>query len=179
MTLGQVTLALGGSGRGITGWHVAGAPGLSELLGIAEIGPLAPGPDVHPNGAIGVDHVVVLVPDFDATAAALEALGLPFRRVRQASETVRQGFRRLGPAILEVVEAPQARAPTLWGLVPVVADLDAVAAVAAPHVPPPRPAVQPGRQIVPVRSTAGLSTQLAFMDPEPAGSRSGSPADRS
>lgn len=142
---------------------------MSHALGVPEIAPVdAAAPASHPNGAIGLDHVVVLVPDFDATAAALEALGLPFRRVRQASDTVRQGFRRLGPAILEVVEAPQVRAPALWGLVPVVADLEALATAAAPHVKPPRPAVQRGRHIVPVGSSAELSTQLAFMDAEPA-----------
>ncbi len=122
----------------------------------------------HPNGATGLDHIVVTVPEFDATAVGLEAAGLPFRRVRQASETVRQGFRRLGPAILEVVEAPGTPAPAFWGLVVIVADLEALAQATAPHLKPPRDAVQPGRHIVPVSHTAGLSTQLAFMDPEPA-----------
>jgi len=135
----------------------------------------APGPEAlgaggcaeHPNGAIGLDHVVVIVPDFDATAAALENAGLPFRRVRRASETVRQGFRRFGPAILEVVEAPGADAPAFWGLVVIVPDLAALQALAAPHVKPARRAVQPGRQIAPVARSAGLTTQLAFMDAEP------------
>ena len=59
----------------------------------------------HPNGAVGIDHVVVATPDFDRTAAALDAAGLGLRRVRDAGG-FRQGFRRLGPAILELVEAP-------------------------------------------------------------------------
>jgi hypothetical protein len=173
--LGGVELASGRPGHGITGWEVRGAPGLDIALGLDRApgttthpGPLpADIPAPHPNGATGLDHVVVIVPDFDATATRLEQIGLPFRRVRQASETVRQGFRRLGPAILEVVETPGAGAAAFWGLVVIVPDLDAPRAVGAPHVKPPRPAVQPGRQIAPVGRSAGLTTQLAFMDPEP------------
>ena len=183
--LGDIEIGLGAGGQGITGWTVTGAPGLDRALGLTGPAgapgaprPGAPGarafpasgagaPGEHPNGAIGLDHVVVIVPDFDATASALEHVGLPFRRVRQASETVRQGFRRLGPAILEVVETPDATAPAFWGLVAVVADLEALATVAAPHIESPRPAVQPGRRIAPVRRSAGLSTRVAFMDPEP------------
>lgn len=182
-TLGGVELRLGSAGQGITGWTVTGAPGLDAALGLA--GPTtapevpetleapkpsetdAGNPVEHPNGAISLDHIVVIVPDFDATASTLEQIGLPFRRIRQASETVRQGFRRLGPVILEVVEAPRADAPGFWGLVVVVGDLDALGELAAPHVKPPRPAVQPGRRIAPVGASAGLTTQLAFMDPEP------------
>lgn len=179
-TLGGVEIRLGAGGHGITNWTVTGGSGLDAALGLTGRvpGPEAPrAPDArapgagpparHPNGATGLDHVVVVVPDFEATAAALEQVGLPFRRVRQASATVRQGFRRLGPVILEVVEAPGAAAAGFWGLVAVVPDLDALGALAAPHVKPPRPAVQPGRRIAPVGRSAGLTTQLAFMDTEP------------
>ena len=169
--VGAVPLARGAPGQGSTGWRVEGAPGLSEALGLdttLEVSGAAVSAEVaHPNGVLGLDHVVVAVPDFDAVANALDAMALPFRRVRQASETVRQGFRRLGPVILEVVEAPAAPRAALWGLVAIVADLDALVTLAAPHVKVPRAAVQPGRRIAPVSRSAGLSTQLAFMDPEP------------
>lgn len=170
--IGEVTLAVGVAGQGITGWRVEGAPGLSAALGLDPTLDVSEAPGnaegAHPNGALGLDHVVVVVPDFDAVAGALEGIGLPFRRVRQASETVRQGFRRLGTVILEVVEARGAPRAALWGLVAIVGDLEALVTLAAPHVKPPRPAVQPGRRIAPVSRSAGLSTQLAFMDPEPA-----------
>ena len=91
---------------------------------------------------------------------------MPFRRVRQASDTVRQGFRRFGPAILEVVEVSGADASAFWGLVVIVPDLAALEELAAPHVGAARPAVQPGRHIAPVTRSAGLSTRLAFIDPE-------------
>ena len=55
-----------------------------------------------------------VTPEFDATAAALESAGLALRRVRDAGG-FRQGFRRLGGPILELVEASQAPATGLVG----------------------------------------------------------------
>ncbi len=65
---------------------------------------IAPVYSDHPNGATGIDHVVALTPDFDTTAAELERAGLPLRRIRDGGG-FRQGFRRLGGPILELVEA--------------------------------------------------------------------------
>ncbi len=82
---------------------------------------------------------------------------------------IRQGFRRLGPAILEIVEAPKLPAgpARFWGLVVIVADLVGVRArLGAPHVGEIRDAVQPGRQIATLSDGAGLSPRIAFMDPE-------------
>ena len=112
----------------------------------------------HPNGAIGIDHVVAVTPDFDATAAALEAVGLALRRVRDAGG-FRQGFRRLGGPILELIEASQAPALAWWGLTVMVSDLDALP---ADLVSPPKPAVQPGRLIATARTPG---TPLAFITP--------------
>jgi hypothetical protein len=80
----------------------------------------------------------------------------------------RQGFRRLGPAILEIVEAPKMPVgpARFWGLVVVVADLVGVRARLAPHVSEIREAVQPGRHIATLSGDAGLSPKIAFMDPE-------------
>jgi hypothetical protein len=76
------------------------------------------------------------------------------------------GFRRIGPAILELVEAP-GQPLGFWGLVVTVNDLDALADRLGEHLGPIKPAVQPGRRIATVRPSAGLTTNLAFMDPEP------------
>ena len=38
------------------------------------------GGSTHPNGAIGLDHVVITTPDFDRTARALQESGMPLRR---------------------------------------------------------------------------------------------------
>ncbi len=117
----------------------------------------------HANGAIAVDHVVVATPDFERTREALARAGMPLKRVTEMRGT-RMGFRRVGPAILELVEAPHAERPAFWGLAIVVRDLDALANRLGDRLGEIRPAVQPGRRIATVRPSAGISTNLAFMD---------------
>jgi hypothetical protein len=178
VALGGVSIELGGAaGSGITGWTLAGLSDASaadidglpttlvEKAAAAATFPTRVEPD-HPNGALGVDHVVVATPDFDRTAVALDAAGLGLRRVRQAGDR-RQGFRRLGPAIMEIVEAPEADRTRFWGLTLIVADLEAARDHMAGHLSAARPAVQPGRRIATVARAAGLTTRLALMDPEP------------
>ncbi len=103
-------------------------------------------PATHPNGAIAIDHVVITTPDFDRTAAALEAAGLLLRRVVQRPDARRMGFRRLGPAILELVETNEdASGPArFWGLVVIVEDLDALAERLGERLGSICDAVQPG-----------------------------------
>jgi hypothetical protein len=169
VVLGGVELWLDAAGRGITGWtlrritlhhDIDGLPtGVTTDPPLPERG--------HTNGAMGLDHVVVTTPDFDRTSAALDDAGIALRRVRDAGG-FRQGFRRLGPAILEIVEAPKMPVgpARFWGLVVVVADLVGVRARLAPHVSEIREAVQPGRHIATLSGNAGLSPKIAFMDPE-------------
>ena len=167
VALAGVELTLAGGGRGITGWTLRHATAGADIDGLAtSVTNDAPrtAVGVHPNGATGLDHVVILTPDFDRTAAVLAARDLELRRIRQAGDR-RQGFRRLGPTIMELVEAPEAPATAFWGLTVVVADIDALADEYA-AVSDVRPAVQPGRRIASVGRGAGLSTRLAFMDPE-------------
>ena len=58
--------------------------------------------------------------------------------------------------------APGAPA-TFWGLVFVVADLDAAGAVLGDRLGPARDAVQPGRRIATVRREAGLGLPVALI----------------
>jgi hypothetical protein len=169
--LGGIELSLAGEGRGITAWTLRNVdPKLADrgVDGLATATTSAPAPPsvAHANGAVGIDHVVVVTPQFDATAAALERAGMALRRIRDAGGGMRQGFRRLGPAILELVEAPTARSTAFWGLVIVSPDLDALRDRLAPHVGEVREAVQPGRHIAALAPGAGVSTRVAFMDPE-------------
>jgi hypothetical protein len=170
--LGGVQLRLGAEGEGIVAWTLRGiAPtdavdGLAtrvidQSVALAGAGPGAAGD--HPNGAIALDHVVILTPDFDRTADAVAAAGMPLRRLAERNGA-RQGFRRLGPGIMEIVQAPDG--PTrFWGLVVIVSDLDALAERLGDLLREIRPAVQPGRRIAPLRSKAGLGPAVAFMDP--------------
>jgi catechol 2,3-dioxygenase-like lactoylglutathione lyase family enzyme len=167
MVLGGVVVALGADGSGITGWtlrHLAAPGDVDALRTAASNGPAPSGEPDHGNGAVGIDHVVIVTPDFDRSASVLERRGMELRRIRHAGDR-RQGFRRLGPTIMELVEAPEAPATGFWGLTVVVSDLDALA---REHdaVGDVRAAVQPGRRIASVGAAAELSTRLAFMDPE-------------
>jgi hypothetical protein len=189
LVLGGVELWLDAAGRGITGWTLRRISLHHDVDGLPTgITTEPPPPETgHRNGAMGIDHVVVTTPDFDRTATALQDAGIPLRRTqpddagaarqgeagrraggRPAAGGFRQGFRRLGPAILEIVEAPTMPAgpARFWGLVVVVADLVGVRARLAPHVGEIRDAVQPRRQIATLGEGAGLSPRIAFMDPE-------------
>jgi hypothetical protein len=167
VVLAGVELTLAGAGRGITGWTLRHATSDADIDGLATtVTNDAPrtAVGVHPNSASGIDHVVIVTPHFDRTAAILAERDLELRRIRQAGDR-RQGFRRLGPTIVELVEVPEAPATALWGLTVVVADIVALADEHA-VVSDVRPAVQRGRRIASVSRAAGLSTRLAFMDPE-------------
>jgi len=137
--------------------------------------PIVPAPDPppsavsQPNGVIGVDHFVIVTPDFDRTARVLDQRGMPLRRIRDAGG-FRQGFRRLGPAILELVEAHQMPPgpARFWGVTLIAGDLQALAARLGPELLRPiKDAVQPGRRIATLDRAAGHKTNVAFMTPEP------------
>ncbi len=164
--LGGVALELGGPGRGVTGWSVTGLESEVDGLPVAPQGALRPDAR-HANGAVALDHVVVTTPDFERTARALEAAGMALRRTVTGPEGSRMGFRRLGPAILELVEVAGADPgpARFWGLVVIVEDLEALAGRLGDGLGEIHDAVQPGRQIATLRRSAGLGQAVAFMSP--------------
>jgi hypothetical protein len=174
VALGSVTVRLAGAGagKGITGWALE--PPVGEIDGLPVVEPAPSGsvaqPVPHPNSAVALDHVVVITPDWDRTVAALAAVGVALSREREVPSpdgVVRQGFVRLGQPILELVERASAEGPArFWGLVAIVADLDAAAEIAGDLLGAPRGAVQPGRRIATVRAEAGAGVALALMTPE-------------
>ena len=176
LALGHTTLEFADDDRGstgIVGWTLQGIDPVESIDGLAtdvDDSPSAADPVRHENGALSLDHVVVTTPGFDRTSAVLAEVGLELRRVREAPGGVRQGFRRLGEPILELVEIPGASDPAapaeFWGLVVVVADLDDLAQRVGSLLGPPKPAVQPGRRIATLRPSAGVGPAVAFMTPE-------------
>ena len=178
-------LSLGAPEPGIERWHLAGIVPADDIDGLPTtvVEPRDPGPTEHPNGALALDHVVITTPDFDRTAASLEAHGMPLRRIREVGDVAagtgfRQGFRRLGPGILELVEATQMAAgpARFWGLVVILKDLGWLASqLEAGWVGEPKDAVQPGRQIATVSRAVGLGQPVAFMTPEPGATPGGAP----
>ncbi len=167
--IGGVRLRFAAPGRGITAWSLRNAGDAGTIDGLPTTEAKSPPSKksvAHPNGATGIDHVVVVTPDFDRTAAELARTGMALRRIRDGGG-FRQGFRRLGPAILELVEANRAPAgpASFWGLVVSVEDLDALAAALGDRLGKIHPAVQSGRRIATLQQPAGLSPKVAFMTP--------------
>lgn len=148
--IGGAEYHLTSAGGGITEWALGEVDGESIE---------------HPNGVIGLDHLVVLTPDLDASIDEYSAMGLDLRRVRDAGGGRQQAFFRIGAPILEVVGPVDVPAPYAWGLTFSVADLDATAALLGDLLRPAKDAVQPGRRIATVDRSAGSTTAIAFMSP--------------
>jgi catechol 2,3-dioxygenase-like lactoylglutathione lyase family enzyme len=163
---GRIRLRLTGKGarRGIVGWT------LGEDTGTGAAQPAAP----HPNGALRVDHVVMLSPDLDRTVEELEGQGFELRRRREGPTpggSTRQAFFRAGEPILEVAQAPEGTSVArdrdgparLWGLAFLVDDMEHTACTLGDLLGRPRDAVQPGRRIATLGREAGLGPAIAFM----------------
>ena len=164
-----------GDGEGITGWTLRGVDPVAQhdVDGLPTSFDEAPAQDPaeHPNGATRLDHVVVFTPDFDRTLAALADTGFDLRRTREAGtpeRPMRQAFLWAGDVILEVGGPPEPSGDgpaALWGIVTVVPDIDATAALLGDHLGSPRDAVQAGRRIATVRRKSGVSVPLALITP--------------
>lgn len=182
--IGTVRIRLTGADgpRHLHRWTLRGVdPDITEIDGVAttcsSAGPADPA--THASGVSRIDHVVLTTPDIDRTVAALVAIGLDPRRVRDDAERyphpMRQVFFRMGEVILELVgpQEPEQRAPerpaVLWGLALVADDLDGLAERLGPErVTAPKAAVQPGRRIATLRTRSlGISTAIAYMTPDP------------
>lgn len=167
--LGPVAVMLDGGGGGVRGWTLGGAGGgPGEIDGIpTRWSDEAPAePPSHPNGAAALDHVVVFTDSRDRTVDALVAAGGDLRRSGGPPQLpAPMAFVRMGGVIVEVAENGSPNGAHLWGLVAVVADVDALAARYGDLLGSPRDAVQPGRRIVTARRRDGLDCALAFMTP--------------
>jgi hypothetical protein len=165
--VGGVRLRLAGSGGGIAGWSLRGIAADADLDGLpTSVSHAQPAPaDSHPIGAVAVDHVVALTPDFERTSGKLRAAGLDYRSTRAAAGEFLQAFFVVGPCLLELGGPADAPQPSFWGLTLVVEDLDAAAKRLGERAGRVKDAVQPGRRIATVRREAGLGVPVALMTP--------------
>jgi hypothetical protein len=179
--IGRVRVRLVGRdhGKRIVGWSLRGAPegaladGLDGLPTTASEAP-APEPGAHANGALSIDHVVLISPDLARTTKAIEGIGLPLRNQRDSDTygaPMRQHFFRLGEVVLELIGSPETAgegSPGFFGFAHTVADLDAAGALLGEHLGSVKEAVQPGRRIATLRhKELGMSVATALMSPEP------------
>ncbi len=186
----RIRLAGRGVGKGLVGWSLWGLDGANaggqgdgadeiDLDGLPTSLSLREPPReraTHPNGITALDHVVAISSDLDRTVAALQAVGLDLRRIREEPTPAgapRQAFFRLGAEILEVVQAPPEaiertggdKPAFFWGLAFVAPDLEATVTQLGEHASEARDAVQPGRRIATLRRSAGLALPIALMTP--------------
>ncbi len=176
--IGTVRVRLAGrdAGSGISAWSLRNLLVAGDIDGIpTSSSDRAPAtPAQHECGAGLVDHVVLMSPDGERTAAAVSAAtGLEVRRVRDTDSygmPMRQRFFRLGEVLLELVSSePPAPGPVaFFGLAVTVDDLDALPALLGEHVGAIKDAVQPGRRLAALRHRAlDISVPMIFMSPEP------------
>jgi hypothetical protein len=171
LDIGGVRIRLGGDGSGITAWSLMRVNAMGSIDGLPTPVPrvLRPPPfQTHPNGATGIDHVVIVTSSLDRTAAAFERAGVDLKRTIE-SERGRMGFRRLGPAVLEIVQRDELESDEamFWGLAVVVINLDDIADRLGDRLCTIKQAIQQGRRIATLRTDVGITVPLAFMSPEP------------
>lgn len=169
VSLSGVDLHLTGEGGGILGWQLEPAV-VGDLDGLASrrVGPPTSATVAHPNGVVGVDHVVAATDDHERLAAALATVGLSPRRTvdgARGDTATRYRFTLLGTCLLEAIgprEPTGSSRPTRFvGLALVAPDLGRLEDFAGEA----RPAVQPGRWITTVRRELGVGVPLAVLTP--------------
>lgn len=137
--------------------------------------PVAPRPTErdHPNGVVGVDHVVISTPAMERATSALLEAGLDLRLEREGragGAEIDQAFFLAGPCVIELVgsRGGGGGASVVWGVTFTSDSLEALPALDPAPVASIRDAVQPGRRIAVARRELGLPTRVAFMNPRPA-----------
>jgi hypothetical protein len=179
--IGAVRVRLVGrdGGKRILGWSLRDAPdarladGRLDGLPTTASSAAPATPAEHANGALYIDHVVLLSPNLPRTIEAFGAIGLNPLRERETDTygaPMRQVFFRMGEVILELIGGtePGEGDPGFFGLAMTVRDLDAAGELLGGHLGDQKDAVQDGRRIATLRHRdLGISVATAFMTPEP------------
>jgi hypothetical protein len=174
--VGHVRIRLVGRehGKRIVGWALRGLTPGAPLDGLPTTSSTEDPcePAQHANGAVLIDHLVLLTPDHPRTLAAFDSIGLPPRRTRETDQygpPFLQTFFRAGEVIVELIgpaEATGTDPATFFGLAYTVKDLDVTARLLGAHLGRVKDAVQPGRQIATLRhKEVDMSVATAFMSP--------------
>jgi hypothetical protein len=171
--VGSIRLRFVPGDRGVVGWGLAGLPAeAADIDGLSTYA--APsstdGPPPNAMGASSFDHIIVTTSSLDRTCGAIHAAtGEELKRIREG-ENFRQGFHRLGEAVVEVVETARVTAEhaSFGGFVLNVDDLPGLSErLGLDVISEPRIAVQTGRHIASFRGSLGLGVPFAVMTPPP------------
>ena len=171
--LGGVAVHLTGSGSG-EGIHAWGWRGAASSFGggVATYTVSSEEPvegAVHANSAVRVFYVVLFGPSWAEADAAMRAFGCHGGEPARMGSDERSMLRSLAPAggpEIEVIGPPEHvphRRWQLWGTIIEVADIDTTAAVLGDRLRAVKPAMQPGRRIATLDSSAGSSVAMAFI----------------
>ena len=115
-----------------------------------------------------LEHVVVMTPVLDDAIAALEAIGVPCKRIREVGNGARQAFFKLEQTVLEVVGPATRGRPGCWGLALMCSDIAQAVATARANglqATEPKLAIQGGQIARIVDPLDGVA--IAFMQPGP------------
>jgi hypothetical protein len=170
----RVELAGRGIGKGLRRWSLRDVDPLDDVDGIptaASTDPPATAAE-HANGALRIDHLVLMSADGERTARALtKATGLEVKRTRESGTygaPMLQRFFRMGEVLLELISAaePSEGPARFFGIAVDVDDIDGLTGYYGERLGQIKEAVQPGRRIATLRhKELDLSVAVAFMSP--------------
>jgi hypothetical protein len=115
-----------------------------------------------------LEHIVVMTPLLDDAIAAIEAIGVPCKRIRELGNGARQAFFKLEQTVLEVVGPATRGRPGCWGLALMCSDIAQAVATARANglqATEPKLAIQGGQIARIVEPLDGVA--IAFMQPGP------------
>ena len=115
-----------------------------------------------------LEHIVVMTPVLDDAIAAIEAIGVPCKRIREVGNGARQAFFKLEQTVLEVVGPATRGRSGCWGLALMCSDIDEAVATARANglqATEPKLAIQGGQIARIVDPLDGVA--IAFMQPGP------------
>jgi hypothetical protein len=122
----------------------------------------------NPNTVEYLEHIVVMTPVLSEAIIAIEAVGVPCKRIREVGNGARQAFFRLEQTVLEVVGPATRGRSGCWGVALMCSDIAQAVATSRANglqATEPKLAIQGGQIARIVDPLDGVA--IAFMQPGP------------
>ncbi len=123
---------------------------------------------INANTVEYLEHIVVMTPMLSDAIIAIEAVGVPCKRIREVGNGARQAFFKLEQTVLEVVGPATRGRPGCWGVALMCSDIAQAVATARANdlqATEPKLAIQGGQIARIVDPLDGVA--IAFMQPGP------------